>query len=117
LTTSKLPNLHPRCAGLPTLSFPLFGARQLITNARREFLEHLLEVNSTRVQSDVLERIQESRARLEVEIRKLLHEMSRITEQALIRARKTKDEGAPAVQAALIGSTGSKANFPRWLTT
>jgi hypothetical protein len=35
---------------------------------------------------------------LEAEIRKLLHEISRIAEQALDRARKVKEEGSPAVQ-------------------
>jgi hypothetical protein len=38
---------------------------------------------------------------LEVEIRKLLHEIGRIAEQALVRARKVKDEGTPAVQSAI----------------
>jgi hypothetical protein len=60
-----------------------------------------LEVNSSRVQNDVLNRIQESRDRLEVEIRKLLHEVNRIAVQALDRARKVKEEGAPAVQSAI----------------
>jgi GTPase SAR1 family protein len=80
---------------------PLVGARKIITNEAREFLRYLLEVNSSRVQNDVLNRIQESRDRLEVEIRKLLHEVNRIAEQALNRARKVKEEGAPAVQLAL----------------
>jgi GTP-binding protein EngB required for normal cell division len=80
---------------------PLVGARKLITNEARESLQHLLEVNSSRVQNDVLNRIQESRDRLEVEIRKLLHEVSRIAEQALDRARKVKEEGTPAVQSAV----------------
>jgi len=80
---------------------PLVGGRKMITNEAREFLRHLLEVNSARVQNDVLNRIQESRDRLEVEIRKLLHEISRIAEQALERARKVKEEGTPAVQSAL----------------
>jgi chaperonin cofactor prefoldin len=53
------------------------------------------------MQSDVLNRIQESRDRLEVEIRKLLHEISRIAEQALDRARKIQEEGTPAVQSAI----------------
>jgi GTP-binding protein EngB required for normal cell division len=79
----------------------LLGARKVITNEAREFLRHLLEVNGSRVQNDVLNRIQESRDRLEVEIRKLLHEISRIAEQALDRARKVKEEGAPAVQSAI----------------
>ncbi len=80
---------------------PLVGARRMITNEAREFLHHLLEVNSSRVQNDVLNRMQESRERLEVEIRKLLHEVNRIAEQALERARKVKEEGMPAVQAAM----------------
>jgi hypothetical protein len=79
----------------------LVGAGKVITNDARQFLDRLLEVNSTRVQSDVLNRIQESRGRLEVEIRKLLHEIGRIAEQALDRARKVKEEGGPTVQAAL----------------
>jgi hypothetical protein len=76
------------------------GGRKLITNDARKFLRRLLEMNSARVQNDVLNRIQESRDRLEVEIRKLLHEVSRIAEQALDRARKVKEEGTPAVQSA-----------------
>lgn len=80
---------------------PLVGGRKMITNEARAFLRHLLETNSARVQNDVLNRIQESRDHLEVEIRKLLHEISRIAEQALERARKVKEEGAPAVQSAI----------------
>ena len=80
---------------------PLVGARRLIENDGQQFLVKLLETNSTRVQSDILNRVQESRARLEVEIRKLLHEVSRFAEQALLRARKVKEEGEPAIQAEL----------------
>ncbi len=86
---------------LADVFLPLVGARKVITNEAREFLRHLLEVNSARVQNDVLNRIQDSRGRLEAEIRKLLHEISRIAEQALDRARKVKEEGAPAVQSAI----------------
>lgn len=82
--------------------FLLFaGAHKAIENEAREFLRHLLEVNSARVQNDVLNRIQESRERLEVEIRRLLHEVSRVAEQALDRARAVKEEGTPAVQSAI----------------
>lgn len=80
---------------------PLVGARKMIAKEANEFLEHLLEVNSSRVQNDVLNRMQESRERLEVEIRKLLHEVNRIAERALERARKIKEEGTPAVQQAM----------------
>ncbi len=86
---------------LADVLLPLVGARKVITNEAREFLRRLLETNSARVQNDVLNRIQESRDRLEVEIRKLLHEISRIAEEALDRARKVKEEGTPAVQSAI----------------
>ena len=69
-------------------------------NDAREFLVTLLEVNSTRVQSDILNRIQESHGYLEVEIRKLLHEVGRVAEQALTNARRVREEGASAVDAA-----------------
>jgi GTP-binding protein EngB required for normal cell division len=76
------------------------GALFLIQNEAREFVARLLEVNSTRVQSDILNRIQESHLYLEVEIRKLLHEVSRVAEQALRNARRVQLEGASAVKAA-----------------
>jgi Dynamin family len=79
----------------------LVGARGIIQKEAQEFLSHLLEINSTRVQSDILNRVQESRSRLEVEIRKLLHEVSRIAEHALTHARTARAAGASAVQAAL----------------
>jgi Dynamin family len=79
----------------------LAGIRKVFQNRAREFLVKLLEVNSTRVQSDILNRLQESRGFLETEIRKLLHEVSRIAEEALSRARKVKEEGEPAVEAEL----------------
>jgi GTP-binding protein EngB required for normal cell division len=86
---------------LADVFLPLVGARRVITNEAREFLRYLLEINSARVQNDVLNRIQESRDRVQIEIRKLLHEISRIAVQALDRARKVKEEGTPAVQSAI----------------
>ena len=86
---------------LADIFLPLVGARNVITNEGREFLRHLLEINSARIQNDVLNRIQDSRGRLEAEIRRLLHEISRIAEQALDRARRVKEEGAPAVESAI----------------
>lgn len=86
---------------LADLFLSLIGALFFIKNDAREFLVTLLEVNSTRVQSDILNRIQESHAHLEVEIRKLLHEVSRMAEQALSNARNAKQKGVPAVESAL----------------
>jgi GTP-binding protein EngB required for normal cell division len=48
---------------LADVLLPLVGARRVITNEAREFLQHLLEINSARVQNNVLNRIQESRDR------------------------------------------------------
>jgi hypothetical protein len=82
----------------------LLGIVQLYSAIEKQawaFLDYLMEMNSTRVQSDVVNRIQESRGQLEVEIRKLLHEVTRIAERALDRARTAKAEGASGVEAAL----------------
>jgi GTP-binding protein EngB required for normal cell division len=86
---------------LADVALAAVGARKIIRQDAGEFLEHLLETNSTRVQSDILRRVQESRSRLEVEIRKLLHEVCRIADQALAHARTAQAAGAPAVESAL----------------
>ncbi len=78
----------------------LVGARGGIERDGREFLERLLEVNCSRVQNDVLKRVEESRGRLEAEVRRLLHEVSRIAVEALAHARETQAAGASAVDAA-----------------
>ncbi len=79
----------------------LVRAFGVIERDAREFLDHLMDMNSTRVQSDVIRRVEESRGQLEAEIRKLLHEISRIAEHALDHARATRAEGATVVEAAL----------------
>ena len=86
---------------LADLALGLIGARAVIQKEGQAFLENLVEVNSTRVQADILARVQESRGQLEIEIRKLLHEVSRIAEQALSNAKATYEKGAPAVHAAI----------------
>jgi len=86
---------------LADLVLGLVGARDAITREGRAFLESLIEVNCTRVQSDLLDRMQESRSRMEAEIRKLLHEVTRIAEQALSNSRRARESGALAVEATL----------------
>jgi Dynamin family len=78
----------------------LAGARGVMERAAWEFLLRLLESNSSRVMSDVLGRVQESRAGLEAEVRKLLQEVRRMAEEAVSHARRAQSEGAPAVEAA-----------------
>jgi predicted GTPase len=78
----------------------LVGARGVIEREGREFLGRLFEVNCSRVQNDILGRVQESRGRLEVEIRRLLHEVGRIAVEALMHAREARAAGAAAMEAA-----------------
>jgi GTP-binding protein EngB required for normal cell division len=86
---------------LADLVLGFVGARGVFEREGREFLGRLLEVNCSRVQNDILNRVQESRNRLEVEIRKLLHEISRIAVEALTHAREAHAAGTPAVEAAV----------------
>ena len=79
----------------------LLGLRRYIDKDAQRFLDWLFEVNSSRVQNDILNRIEESRNRLEVDIRRLLHEVGRVAEKALARAKNVREEGAPAINASL----------------
>jgi hypothetical protein len=79
----------------------LAGTSSVIARNAQEFLTHLMETNSARVQSDVVARVQESRTRLQIEIRKLLLEVSHIAERALDHARAAKAQGAAAVESTL----------------
>jgi hypothetical protein len=78
------------------------GARRVIEKDARQFLERLLEVNTTRVQSDILNRVQESRSRLEAEIRKLLQQIQRTSVEALTLAQRARAAGSPAVSTELL---------------
>ncbi len=91
---------------LADLALGIVGAGGVIEREGREFLDRLLEVNCSRVQNDILNRVQESRDRLEVEIRKLLHEISRVAIEALKHAREAHAAGAPAVEAAVARLDG-----------
>ena len=82
---------------LADLVLALAGARKVIEQDARQFLGRLLEVNSTRVQSDILNRVQESRSRLEAEIRKLLQQIQRTSVEALERAQRARATGSAAV--------------------
>jgi predicted GTPase len=77
------------------------GLRGGIVRDAQEFLDQLLEVNSWRVQSDVDERVRESRKRLETEMKRVLREASAIADRALARARAARSAGVPAVEVAL----------------
>jgi predicted GTPase len=83
------------------LLFGGIGLRGGIVNDAKEFVDQLLGVNSSRVQSDVDERVRESRKKLEIEIRAILRDASGIVDSALTRARAARAAGTPAIEAAL----------------
>lgn len=72
-----------------------------ITRGAERFLDRLLEMNSSRVQSDVEERIAESRARLEKEIRALLNGVADRAIRALARASELRSAGTAAIESEL----------------
>jgi len=76
----------------------LVGALSVVRRDAVEFLEYLLEMNSSRVQSDLLDRVEESQGQLEAEIRKLLHQITRVATLALDHAREARSRGGAAVE-------------------
>lgn len=76
----------------------LAGGCAVIEKEATEFLEYLLEMNSNRVQSDLMDRLEASQGQLEAEIRKLLHQIMRVATAALEHAREAKSSGTAAVE-------------------
>ncbi|MGB2627673.1 MAG: dynamin family protein [Candidatus Acidiferrum sp.] len=79
----------------------VFGLRNGIFRDAEEFLDELLEVNSSRAQNDVDERVRESRRKFETEIKRVLRQASAVADRALVRARSVQSAGEPAVKEAL----------------
>ena len=72
-------------------------SRTILGDAAR-FLDWLLEMNSTRVESDLNERVLESRRQLERSLRALLEEVRTWAKDALDRVRTTRAAGTRAVE-------------------
>jgi hypothetical protein len=86
---------------LADFALGIAGGYGPIAREAEQFLDRLLEVNSARIQSDVNERVLESRHRLEADIRRLLRDVTHVAERALANARAAQSSGAAAVQSAL----------------
>lgn len=71
--------------------------RARMRGAAAEFLDWLLEANTARVQNDIIERVQESRSKMERELRSALTEGLEAAGAAMTRARATRREGADAL--------------------
>jgi dynamin family protein len=80
------------------IALGLVGATSVIQKDAMAFFEYLLEMNSSRVQSDLMERVEQSQGQLEAEIRKLLHQITRVATAALEHAREAKSRGDAAVE-------------------
>ena len=77
------------------------GGYGVLEKKGHEFLARLLETNSARVESDLNQRVADSRRRLEREVRALLEETLTATMQALSRVREIRSRGEAAVQSRL----------------
>lgn len=86
---------------LADLILGVVGSYGPIQRDADRFFEELLEVNSTRVQSDVNDRVTESRQKLESEIRILLREVRGAAQRALTHAREAHKQGKAAVEGIL----------------
>jgi len=91
----------------------LLGSRQRMLRDAQDSLDQLLEVNSSKAQSDIDERIRESRKKLESEIKRSLAEASLVADRALAHAKPAQAAGVPAVEAALARLD----NFEREIVT
>jgi predicted GTPase len=73
--------------------------RRAVGRDAAAYLERLLSSNSARIQNDLIERVRESRRRLEAEIRARLSEAVRSATSALERAKARHAEGEASVAA------------------
>ncbi len=82
------------------------GRRRAVEREAGAYLERLLEVNSARIKNDFVERVQESRRRLEQDLRARLQALAASAERALGQARRAQAAGAPAVAVRLEAIAG-----------
>ena len=80
----------------------LFGAQSVIVRSCEEFLDHLVDTNSARIQNDLARRVTESRRTLESALRSRLREAAQTGARSLQhRARVTHAQGSAALAASL----------------
>jgi hypothetical protein len=73
------------------------GRRQVWTDTAT-YLHQLLDMNTTRVQNDLDERVAESRRHLEAEVQTILEQVYVSADRALARAQATRAAGVGAVE-------------------
>ena len=93
------------------------GLRGGIIRNAQDFLDQLLEVNSSRVQNDVDQRVCESRKKLEAAIKGAVREASAVADRALRHARMAYAAGTPRVEAALARFDAIDLEVRRYLSS
>ena len=93
------------------------GISGRIVGRAQAFLDQLQEVNASRVQSDVDERLRESRKRLEAEVKAVLREASAIADRALARARTAQAAGIPVFQRELERLSCAEREIPAMIAS
>jgi predicted GTPase len=87
--------------------------RRAVGRDAAAYLERLLSSNSARIQNDLIERVRESRRRLEAEIRSRLSEAVQSAVSALERAKARHAEGEASVAAELGRLDGLRRSAQR----
>jgi hypothetical protein len=87
--------------------------RRSVSRDGAAYLERLLSSNSARIQNDLIERVRESRRRLEAEIRSRLSEAVRSAVSALEHAKARRAEGEASVTAELGRLDGLRRSAQR----
>ena len=98
---------------LADIFLPFVGGRKAIANDAREFLRHLLEVNSARVQNDVLNRIQESRTVWRSRYASCCMKSAALQNRHLTGRGKSKKKERPPCSRQLNGSTDWNGMYRR----
>jgi hypothetical protein len=93
-------------AGLLDRLLPSSLARRGRRASARRYLVHLLQVNATRVESDLRERVRESRLRLQQELDRLLLQVRDEAHRAAARGRAARAAGEGSVRDRLVRVSG-----------
>jgi hypothetical protein len=96
---------------LADVAIGLAGHRQAIQNDATVFLGQLFEINSSRVQRDLNDRLSDTRHELERVIRQLLNETLGAARSALERVRNTRQAGSSAVSAEVTRLASIEKDF------
>jgi GTP-binding protein EngB required for normal cell division len=94
----RISNPAPSLRDLADIAIVAFGVRRPVEQDALKFLDWLLEVNTSRVQFDLVARLRTSRQRFERHLRRLLSDARDSSQTSLALARQTLLRGDAAVR-------------------